>query len=105
MKISSKIFVFLCSVLIARVIFAGELQHEIMTVNDQSGRSIELTMVYTKNDDGSKTVVRLEPQEKVKAFFDQACKEEEGQNSRFVEPDGNLRFSGTASFSYTCQTE
>lgn len=105
MKVSSKIFVFLSGVLTAGVIFAGELQHELMTVNDQSGRSIELTMVYMQNDDGSKTVVRLEPQEKVKVFFDQACKKEEGQNSHFVEPDGNLRLSGTASFSYTCQTE
>lgn len=105
MKISSKIFVFLCSVLIVRGAFAGEFQQELMTVHDLSGRSIELTMVYTENDDGSRTVVRLEPQEKVKAFFDQACKKEEGQNSRFVEPDGNLRLSGTASFSYTCQTE
>lgn len=67
--------------------------------------AIELTMIYTNNNDGSKEVIKQESQEKIKTFFDQACKKEEGPNSHFVEPNGNLRLSGTASFSYTCQTE
>lgn len=105
MKILVKVFVFICSALIVDGALAEGLKKEQMTVHDRSGRSIELTMIYTENDDGSKTVVRLEPQKKVKAFFDQACKQDEGKNAKFVEPNGHLRIAGTASFSYSCQTE
>jgi len=105
MKIIVCGLVLLVSIATHSAVAQEAVKKESMTVSDQSGRSIEVVMVYRENNDGSRTVLRLEPRERVKAFFDAACKRQAGPGSEFVEPNGNVRLKGTASFSFTCQEE
>lgn len=96
---------FVLSIASSSAVSEEAIKEESMTVSDHSGKSIEVIMFFSENDDGSRTVLKLEPREKVKAFFDAACKRQAGPKSEFVEPNGNLRLKGSASFSYTCKEE
>lgn len=76
------------------------------TIQDESGRSITVTMSVRKNNDGTYTITSIEPEQEAKVFFDRACREEFGPNTQWADVDKDeVKISNPASYTYSCHSQ
>jgi len=100
------VFVISMSTLVPLVGQANEVIRKAAIMSDESGRTIEVVQVLRPNDDGSFTVLKVEPEKESTAFFNRACKEVLGANAEYIGlEDNEVRISGTASYTYSCKME
>lgn len=72
-------------------------------IHDQQNRSLDVIQVLSENPDGSFTILKIEPEKEVIAFFNRACKEEFGPNSEYVGVlDSETRISAETIYTYSC---
>lgn len=100
------IFIISMSTLVPLASRANEVIQKTVVIFDESGRTIETVQFLRPNDDGSFTVLKVEPEQETTAFFDRACKEELGPDAEYIGlEDNEVRVSGTASYTYSCKIE
>ena len=75
------------------------------TIQDESGRSITITMSVRKNNDGTYTITSIEPEQDAKVFFDRACQEEFGSSTQWADiGQEDVRISSPENYTYSCKT-
>ncbi|TBW48219.1 hypothetical protein EZI54_21520 [Marinobacter halodurans] len=76
-----------------------------LTIQSPTGESMQVIQVLRPNSDGSYTLVALEPEKEVKAFYERACQAEYGPAFHYVGPDeGDTVLSEDAITGYVCES-
>ncbi|GLQ30396.1 hypothetical protein [Litoribrevibacter albus] len=71
-------------------------------IHDQQNRSLDVVQVMRENLDGSFTILKIEPEKEVIAFFNRACKEEFGPDAKYMGLVDETRISAETIYSYSC---
>ncbi|ROT93648.1 hypothetical protein EB809_20275 [Marinobacter sp. R17] len=76
-----------------------------LTLQSPTGESMEAVQVLEPNPDGSYTLVALEPEAQVNAFYDRACQADLGPTAHYVRLEkGTTVLSKGAITAYSCET-
>lgn len=79
----------------------GEAVEQTVTIQGLDGTKMDMTQSLEKNEDGTYTVISLEPKEKVREFFERQCA---SIGSRWVGfEEGETVITEGVIYSFTCE--
>lgn len=96
-------WVLLPGLIFAGLLHAGDRVEKTVSVERPSGGEVIITQTLRRNDDGSYTIVRLEPEDLAADVYGEICAE---SGARYVSPDETeVRISGSAMAALVCESD
>ena len=95
--------VLLLGLICVGLLHAGDTFEQTVSVERPGGGEALITQTLRENDDGSYTIVRLEPEDLAADVYGEICAE---AGARYVPPDETeVRISGSATAAFVCESD